>query len=114
FDSILIDAVPAGLSVDSSGFSVECEFAGGGDCIGTLPATSAVGDDGNTVGWWLGDITAHATARTIRIIYIGVVEDAGNDSGDTLVNTARFRWSHTSDTVGPPADASFDPGDGEY
>jgi uncharacterized repeat protein (TIGR01451 family)/fimbrial isopeptide formation D2 family protein len=93
----VIDTLPAGLTYGAT-TGVVCRVATVvTPCVLAFPPVGspplALGDQlapaGQTVGWFIGDITSLGTPRTITISYSARVNlDAGNVRGKILTNTA--------------------------
>ncbi|WP_235737640.1 isopeptide-forming domain-containing fimbrial protein [Nocardioides alcanivorans] len=104
YDARVVDMLPNGIDPASIGdVTVGC-VESGAPCTPALP-THAESTSGQTVTWSFGHIPTSAENRTLRITYTAVVrtdEFGGqrNDAGETLTNSARFRWkSAPTDTT---------------
>lgn len=107
FNAAISDALPVGLdpaSVQTS--AVTCTDADGA-CALPSPGT-AMTPDGQTVGFFFGDLTASTKTRTVAVTLTAKVLDncttlgtlACNTRGQTPSNAAAVRWDLTAKT--PP------------
>jgi large repetitive protein len=107
-DAYVTDLLPDGL-VFVSYDSATC-ISGCGPAItpATLPTQNA-GAGRTRLGWWLGDIAAHTSARILELKYRARVAATypgagGNvDAGDTLVNSAQWHVNRNDTISGQPA-----------
>jgi uncharacterized repeat protein (TIGR01451 family)/fimbrial isopeptide formation D2 family protein len=106
-DAFVTDLLPDGLTF--IGYDSATCTAGCGPAISpvTLPTQNA-GSGRTRLGWWLGDITAHTSARTLELKYSARVAatypGAGGNvvSGNTLVNSAQWHVNRTDVISGTP------------
>ncbi|MEN3279136.1 MAG: hypothetical protein V7607_276 [Solirubrobacteraceae bacterium] len=107
-DAFVTDLLPDGLTF--IGYDSATCTAGCGPAISpvTLPTQNA-GAGRTRLGWWLGDIAAHTSARTLELKYTARVAatypGAGGNvvSGNTLVNSAQWHVNRTDTISGTPA-----------
>lgn len=103
YDAIIVDAVPAGMTV--SGITVSCLDSALASCDGDLPGGAApLVPSGTLRGWWLGDIASDPLVRTVEVTYTGTVLDVvGNARPGTLVNSASMHWNIVDTETSPPS-----------
>lgn len=100
FDAVIVDTLPAGLDpvrVTTTGAS--CVLSDDSPCAGSFSPT-ALTPDGQTIGWFLGDLTAAGDDRTITITYtvpVAEVSPAAPAAGDLLENGAVLGWNSYDD-----------------
>jgi uncharacterized repeat protein (TIGR01451 family)/fimbrial isopeptide formation D2 family protein len=107
-DAFVTDQLPDGLVF--VGYDSATCTAGCGPAIApvTLPTQNA-GAGRTRLGWWLGDIAARTSARTLELTYRARVAATypgagGNvDDNDTLVNSAQWHVNRTDAISGTPA-----------
>lgn len=105
FNASISDTLPAGLDAASiATTSVACT-----DSDGACPLPSngtAMTRNGQTVGWYFGDLASSARERTITVTFTALVPDncstvataSCNTIGKTRSNTAVVRWDLTDKT----------------
>jgi uncharacterized repeat protein (TIGR01451 family)/fimbrial isopeptide formation D2 family protein len=103
YNASIIDALPVGLDPASVTLT-------GSSCTpGCSVGTTALTTNGQQIGWYLGDLTASASVRTITFTYSATVTNApGNVRGTTLTNSAQIKWNLVSGTPPTGAGATFD------
>ncbi|HWI34426.1 MAG TPA: isopeptide-forming domain-containing fimbrial protein, partial [Lapillicoccus sp.] len=106
-DAYITDLLPDGLIF--VGYDSATCTAGCGPAItpATLPTQNAGGGQ-TRLGWWLGDVAAHTSPRTLELKYRARVAatypGAGGNvvSGQTLVNRAQWHVNRTDVISGTP------------
>lgn len=110
YDASIIDTLPDGLDVSTlDTLSATCKNADTTTC--TLPAGgSALTPSGQTVGWFLGDVTESNQSREVTIVFTAKVtaSDATNTIGTVRPNTAKIAWNLTNKANPTSAGATFD------
>lgn len=111
YDVSVIDDLPDGLIFgdyidEETECTVGCDIPG--SAINPDPLDDVANGNGQTIGWFLGDITARPDApRTVVLVYwayIGAEYGAGGDvsDGDELVNEATLVFNETDQITVPP------------
>jgi len=106
YDATIVDTLPSGLDASKVQLvDATCTYADASAC--TVAATALTGS-GQVIGWFLGDLTSDAKARTIVLTYTVPVKDlAGLAAGDALTNSALLGWDLTNKT--DPTDVGTTP-----
>lgn len=108
YDAYITDVLPDGLVF--LGYDTATCTAGCGPAVTptTLPTQDA-GTGRTRLGWWIGDVGSHTSARTLELKYRARVDDvrlgAGTNVavGQTLVNRAAWHVNRTNTVAGTPA-----------
>ncbi|MEZ5246758.1 MAG: isopeptide-forming domain-containing fimbrial protein [Acidimicrobiales bacterium] len=107
FDMTAFDTLPAFLEFDSYGTAVisgpECERVGGGALV--AGDVVALTPDGQTAGWYLGDVFANGTECRITLPYSTHVDLAAT-TASTGDNAATVVWHETDEIAVDPDDVS--------
>ena len=103
YDTVLVDDVPAGMTISSA--AIHCTKTVLGDCDADLTGSATVlTASGTTRAWWLGDIASSPVIRKITATYTGTVLNVpGNVKAGALVNSARVRWNLVNTLTSAPS-----------
>lgn len=104
YDLTVIDAVPGGFVVPSSGYTVSTSCTqNGGACVPPVAVAELLAN-GNDIGWFLGDQPLPATEdRVIEIVYNARIADiGGNIDGTDLTNTVTVYANQTNQIPSSP------------
>jgi fimbrial isopeptide formation D2 family protein/uncharacterized repeat protein (TIGR01451 family) len=107
YDATLVDALPAHVQFEALQSTTCAEGAATCAITPTVIGTPAPAD--TTVGFWLGDIGASGTPRTVTLMYSGIVR-ATASRGETMTNTVTLKFNNTNKIATPPTTipATFD------
>ena len=116
YDSAVFDSLPSTLEFEAYGTAVisgvECQrIDNDGFTLTNLTPADVVGltPDGETLGWWLGDIQAAGANCWITLAYT-VHVDSSAVAADTPTNTADVVWHNENDITIDPDEVTDIPG----
>lgn len=99
YDVMVRDTLAPGVRYFDDPVTVTCTVACSPNATATLIGTPTSTD--TVIGFWLGDLGASTAARTVKIVYTGIVTTTAATGNQQ--NSARI-YTHTSDiVVGTPA-----------
>jgi len=113
YDAAIVDDLPDGLVFDEY-LTASC-IIGCPVPVTIQPLNVVPNGNGQTIGWWLGDVPAAPDIRVLRLTYsahIGEQYNGGGDvlAGDSLVNSSSLLYNVTDQITTPPTDPP-DPAD---
>lgn len=111
YDATVLDTLPAGLDASSlTTTSVTCTYTDDGTpCASPAASETPLTPSGQTVGWFLGDLTSQPRVRQVTLTVTARVADVpGNQAGTVLPNTARVVWNLADRTNPTTVGATFD------